>query len=214
ESKAFLAAHGIAVTRETLARDAVAAVEAATAIGYPVVLKIESPDLPHKSDVEGVRTNLGDAAAVATAFDEIIAAARRHRPAAPLNGVLVQEMVSGGIELIAGLSRQDPFGMSIVAGAGGVLVELIADTALDLCPLNESGARALLARTRASSLIDGVRGRPGGDRDAFTRLLARFSQLGAAYAELLDAVDLNPVAVLPPGRGSMVLDALVIPHTP
>jgi len=214
ESKAFLAAHGIAVTRETLARDATAAAQAADEIGYPVVLKIESPDLPHKTEVDGVRVGLADAAAVETAFDQIMAAARRHAPAAQLEGVLVQEMVSGGVELIAGLARQEPFGMGVVAGAGGVFVELTQDTALDLCPIDIAEARTLLARTRASRLLQGYRGRPAGDAEAFVALLARLSQLGAAYGDLLEAVDLNPVAVMPPGRGALVLDALVIPLKP
>lgn len=214
ESKAFLAAHGIAVTRETLARDAIAAAQAADEIGYPVVLKIESPDLPHKTEVGGVRVDLADAAAVKAAFDQIMAAARRHAPAARLEGVLVQEMVSGGIELIAGLARQEPLGMGVVAGAGGVFVELTRDTALDLCPIDNAEAHALLARTRASRLLRGYRGRPAGDAEAFVALLARLSQLGTAYGDLLEAVDLNPVAVMPPGRGAIVLDALVIPLKP
>jgi acyl-CoA synthetase (NDP forming) len=214
EAKAFLAAHDIRVTRETLARDAVGAVQAATAIGYPVVLKIESPDLPHKTDVDGVRLGLADAAAVEAAFAQIMAAARHHAPAARLEGVLVQEMVGGGAELIAGLSRQEPFGMAVVAGAGGVLVELVRDAALDLCPIAEAGARALIARTRASRILQGFRGRPAVDAAAFAALLMRLSQLGAAYADLLEAVDLNPVAVLPAGRGAIVLDALVVPAKP
>jgi acetate---CoA ligase (ADP-forming) len=214
ESKAFLVAHGIAVTREALARDAAAAAHVAAEIGYPVVLKIESPDLPHKTEAGGVRIGLADAAAVEAAFDEIMTAARRHAPAARLEGVLVQEMVSGGIELIAGLSRQEPFGMGIVCGAGGVLVELTRDTALDICPIDNAQAHALVARTRAGRLLHGFRGRPAGDAEAFAALLARLSQLGAAYADLLEAVDLNPVAVLPPGRGALVLDALVIPRKP
>jgi hypothetical protein len=141
-------------------------------------------------------------------------AARRHAPATRLEGVLVQEMISGGIELIAGLSRQEPFGMGIVCGAGGVLVELTRDTALDLCPIDNAEAHALLARTRAGRLLQGFRGRPAGDAEAFAALLARLSQLGAAYADLLEAVDLNPVAVRPSGRGALVLDALVIPRKP
>jgi len=214
ESKAFLAAHGIAVTREALARDAAAAAQAAAEIGYPVVLKIESPDLPHKTEAGGVRIGLADAAAVEAAFDEMMTAARRHAPAARLEGVLVQEMVSGGIELIAGLSRQEPFGMGIVCGAGGVLVELTRDTALDICPIDNAQAHALVARTRAGRLLQGFRGRPAGDAEAFTALLARLSLLGTAYGDLLEAVDLNPVAVLPPGRGALALDALVIPRKP
>jgi hypothetical protein len=197
-----------------LVRDAEAAVQAACVIGYPVVLKIESPDLPHKTEVSGVRVGLADAAAVAAAFAEIMAAARAAAPAARLEGVLVQEMVSGGTEVIAGLSRQEPFGMGVVAGSGGVLVELMRDTALDLCPLDDAQAHALLARTRAGRMLQGYRGRPAGDADAFVALLARLSQLGATYADVLEAVDLNPVAVLEAGCGAIVLDALVIPGMP
>jgi succinyl-CoA synthetase beta subunit len=212
ESKALLAAHGITVTREMLARDANAAVQIAGELGYPVVLKIESPDLPHKTEVGGVRVGLADAAAVEVAFSEIMAAARTADSQARLDGVLVQEMVAGGIELIAGLSRQEPFAMGLVCGAGGILVELMRDTALDLCPLDPAQAKALLGRTRASLLLASYRGRPAGDADAFVALLVRLSQLGASYADVLEAVDLNPVAVLAPGRGAIVLDALVIPR--
>src|SRR5262249_51455151 len=181
ESKAFLAAHGIAVTRETLAQDAKSAAQAATELGYPVVLKIESPDLPHKTEVEGVRLGLVDAPAVEAAFAAIMAAARRHAPSARLEGVLVQEMIAGSTELIAGLSRQDPFGMCILAGTGGVHVELVRDAALDLCPLEEAGAHALLAATRAGRLLQGFRGQPVGDTHAFAALLVRLSQIGVAY---------------------------------
>ena len=121
-------------------------------------------------------------------------------------------MIAGGVEVIAGLSRQEPFGMGMVAGAGGVLVELIRDTALDLCPIDNAGAHALVARTRAGRLLQGFRGRPAGDVEALAVLLARLSHLGVAYADLLEAVDLNPIAVLPSGRGALVLDALVIPN--
>jgi hypothetical protein len=178
------------------------------------VLKIESADLAHKTEAGAVQIGLADAAAVEEAFGEIMAAARRYAPKAWLEGVLVQEMVSGGVELIAGLTRQEPFGMGVVAGAGGVLVELMRDTALDLCPLDNAHAHALLARTRASRLLQGYRGRPAADAEAFAALLVRLSQLGASYADLLEAVDLNPVAVLQAGRGAIVLDALVVPRTP
>jgi hypothetical protein len=176
------------------------------------VLKIESPDLPHKTEVGGVRVGLADAAAVTAAFAEVMAAARAAAPAARLEGVVVQEMVIGGTEFIAGLSRQEPFGMGIVCGAGGVLVELMRDTALDLCPIDNAQANALLGRTRASLLLQSYRGRPTGDAEAFAALLVRLSQFGASYADVLEAVDLNPVAVLPAGRGAIVLDALVIPR--
>lgn len=210
ESKAFLAEHGMRVTRESLASTVKDAVTAAANIGYPVALKICSPDLPHKTEVGGVRVGLTDPAAVEKSFAEIMTSVGQRAPDARIEGVLVQEMVTGGVELIAGLSRQAPFGMGLVTGLGGVAVELLGDAALDLCPLSESAARALLDRTRAGRLLAGFRGGPAGDIEAFVDLLCRLSSIGAAYSDLLESVDLNPVTVLPRGRGAIVLDALVI----
>lgn len=214
ESKAFLAAHGIRVTREQSAATLDAAVAAADAIGYPVVMKIDSADLPHKTEVGGVRVGLADAAAVDAAFAEIMANARRHAPDARIDGVVVQEMVAGGVELIAGLNRQEPFGMGLVTGMGGVLVELLQDAASDLCPIGPDEARGLIDATRAAKLLAGYRGKPAADADAFSQLLSRLSLLGAAYADHLQSIDLNPVSVLPAGQGAVVLDALIIPATP
>ena len=212
EAKQFLAAHGIPVTREAPARDAGEAAAAAAAIGFPVVMKIESPDIPHKTEAGGVRIGLADAAAVRAAFAEVVASARRFAPSARIDGVVVQEMVSGGIETIAGLARHDPFGVGVVVGAGGVLVELVKDAALALAPFDEAQARALIARTRAAALLAGFRGAPPADAGALARLLSQLSRLGAAYSEWLEAIDLNPVSVLADGRGARVLDALVIPR--
>lgn len=212
ESKAFLAAHGIPVTRERLARTAGEAGSAAGEIGFPVVMKIESAQIPHKTEAGGVRIGLRDEAAARAAFDEIMASARAYAPGATLDGVLVQEMVAGGVETIAGLSRQEPFGMGLVFGAGGVLVELVKDAALALAPIDAGEARELVSRTRAAKLLAGYRGAPAADLDALSALLANLSGIGAAYADVLETVDLNPVSVLPQGKGVRVLDALVIPR--
>lgn len=211
ESKAFLAAHGLTVTRERAADSADAAVAAAAHLGYPVVLKIESPDLPHKTEAGGVRLRLADESAVRKAFDEIMASARRYKPEARLDGVLVQETVRGGVETIAGLSRQEPFGMGVVFGAGGVLVELVKDAAMEIAPFGAAEARALVARTRVAKLLDGYRGSAPSDIDSLAGLLARLSRIGAAYSGYLEAIDINPVLVLPQGEGVCILDALVIP---
>jgi len=211
ESKAFLAAHGMTVTRERAADSADAAVAAAAHLGYPVVLKIESPDLPHKTEAGGVRLRLADEGAVRKAFDEIMASARRYKPEARLDGVLVQETVRGGVETIAGLSRQEPFGMGVVFGAGGVLVELVKDAAMEIAPFGVAEARALVARTRVAKLLDGYRGSAPSDIDSLAGLLARLSRIGAAYSGYLEAIDINPVLVLPQGEGVCILDALVIP---
>ena len=184
---------------------------AAAHLGYPVVLKIESPDLPHKTEAGGVRLRLADEGAVRKAFDEIMASARRYKPEARLDGVLVQETVRGGVETIAGLSRQEPFGMGVVFGAGGVLVELVKDAAMEIAPFGVAEARAMVARTRVAKLLDGYRGSAPSDIDSLAGLLARLSRIGAAYSGYLEAIDINPVLVLPQGEGVCILDALVIP---
>jgi len=127
-------------------------------------------------------------------------------------GVVVQEMVPGGIEMIAGVSRCEPFGMGIVAGSGGILVELVKDAALALAPIDRDRAHQLIGSTRAHKLLAGFRGAQAADIDAFAGLLVALSSIAGAYGDLIEAIDLNPVAVLAAGRGVKVLDALVIPR--
>ncbi len=212
EAKQFLAACGLPVTRETLATSEAEALAAAAALGYPVVLKVESADIAHKTEVGGVRVGLGGPEAVTEAFHAILASVRDKAPKAVVAGVVVQEMVSGGFEMIAGLSQCPPFGMGIVTGSGGVLVELVKDAALALEPIDHGRAVALVASTRAHVRLAGFRGMPAADIDAFAGLLVGLSSIAARYGDLIEAIDLNPVAVLPAGRGVRVLDALVIPR--
>ena len=211
EAKQFLASCGIPVTRESLAKTEKEAVAAAASLGYPVVLKIESPDIAHKTEVGGVRVGLGDSAAVAAAYRAILADVKGKAPNASIAGVVVQEMVSGGVEMIAGLSQCAPFGMGIVAGSGGVLVELVKDAALSLVPIDQTRALELIRSTRAHKLLHGFRGAQPADIDAFADLLVKLSSIATAYGDLIEAIDLNPVTVLPAGHGVRVLDALVIP---
>jgi acyl-CoA synthetase (NDP forming) len=212
EAKLFLADHDIPVTREKLAHSAEEAKAVALEMSFPVVLKIESVDLPHKSDVGGVKLNLRTPQAVADAYAEIIDSVTRLAPAARINGVLVQEMIAVGTEAIVGLSRQDPFGMAVVVGAGGVLVELLRDSALALAPIDEARAAALIGETRLGAMLAGYRGAPAGDARALAALAARISVIGAQYGDWLEAIDLNPVHVGAAGEGVRVLDALIAPR--
>lgn len=214
EAKQFLAACGLPVTRESLATSRGEALAAAQALGYPVVLKIESADIAHKTEVGGVRVGLADPAAVAAAYEEILASVANRAPHAVVAGVLVQEMVSGGVEMIAGVTRCEPFGMGIVTGSGGILVELVKDAALALAPIDRDRARALIASTKAHTRLAGFRGAPPSDIESFAGLLAALSLVAVHYGDLIEAIDLNPVAVLPAGHGVRVLDALVIPRKP
>ncbi|MEO9340809.1 acetate--CoA ligase family protein [Mesorhizobium sp. SB112] len=210
ESKAFLAAHGITVTREFLATSADQAVGHADKIGYPVVLKVESKDLPHKKEVDGVMLRLANAEEVSAGFDRLLERVRRKAPNAEIEGVLVQEMVDGGLEAILGVVSHPPFGPGIVVGAGGMLVEILEDSAFELAPVDPDLATEMIAQTRFSKLLAGFRGAPAGDRQALANALTRLSQIAQAYRHELTAVDLNPVAVRSIGHGAIVLDALVI----
>ena len=205
EAKNFLRAHFIAVTEEALAATADEAAKIAARIGFPVVLKIESPDILHKTEAGGVRLGIADEPAARSAFADIIANATAYAPNAIIAGVLVQEMVAGGTEALVGLSHHAPFGLALTLGPGGVLVDLLGGHALDLLPPN---ADALIDATKLAPLLAGFRGAPPGDRAAFTQLVDRLGEIGRSYGDVIAAIDLNPVSILP--IGVRVLDALII----
>jgi succinyl-CoA synthetase beta subunit len=210
EAKDFLSAHGIATTRERLAPDRESAVRAAQTLGWPVVMKIESPDIPHKTEVGGVQLGIRDEAAVRAAFDLIHANAHRLAPQARIHGVLVQEMVSGGVEALVGLARHPPFGLALTVGPGGVFVELTGGHALDLLPVDAAAATDLIGKTPLHRLLSGYRTGLGSDTTAFVDLVTQLGQIAHDYEPYLEAVDLNPVTVLPSGQGVRVLDALIV----
>lgn len=208
EAKTLLAGFGLPVTQEALATSAGGAADTAARIGFPVAMKIESPDIAHKTEAGGVRLGIAGADEARAAFEAIMSNAAAHDPRARLAGVLVQEMVPQGVEAVVGLVRHEPFGLGIVVGVGGVLVELVKDAAFDLLPLDADGAAALIARTRLDALLNGYRAAPPADRAALADVLVGLSRFAAAYGEHIEAVDLNPVVVLP--RGARVVDALVV----
>jgi len=208
-SKSFLEAYGIPVTRPHPARTADEAVDAARRLGYPVVLKIHSPQITHKTDVGGVILNLAGDEAVRRAYGEMMAAAAGRRPDATLLGATVQKMVTHptAFELVLG-SRKDPvFGSVIMVGSGGVAAEVFRDWALALPPLNESLARRALESLKSWPLLQGYRGRPGGNIDRLIEVLMRFSYLVADYGEIQE-FDVNPLLVTP--EDVVALDARVI----
>jgi acyl-CoA synthetase (NDP forming) len=212
EAKQLLAAEGLPVPREQLVTSADAAAEAAKQLGFPVVMKIESPDIPHKTEAGGVKLGIASEAQARTAFDAIMANARAYAPDAALRGVSVQEMVTGGIEALVGLVRHEPFGFGLVVGIGGVLVELVKDSAFDLVSIDLARAGAMIGETKLAALLEGYRGAPKADRHALAELLVQVSDFAARYGDDIEAIDLNPVAVLPDGKGVRILDALIIPR--
>ncbi len=208
ESKLALAAYGIPVIQDRAAPSADEAAGAACAIGYPVALKIDSPHIPHKTEAAGTRLGLADETAVRSAFEEIIAAAKRHAPDAELRGVLVQPMAQRGVEVIVG-ARIDPLvGPIVVIGSGGILVELFEDAATAFAPVSQAEARELIARLRCRRLLAGYRGAPGADIEALADTVVRVSELIADCADQIAEIDLNPLVCRP--EGVLALDALVI----
>jgi acetate---CoA ligase (ADP-forming) len=210
QAKAVLAAAGIAVTREQIAATPEAAVRAAEQIGYPVVLKISSPDITHKTEAGGVRADLNSPAEVAGAFEEIIGNARQHQPDAHIDGVLVQEMLHGGVETLVGVVNHVGLGPTIVFGLGGIFVEALQDWAMRAAPLAPEEAAELIGETRVSRLLDGWRGGPPLDTAALEQALLRISQLAWQLREEVSAIDINPLLVLPRGQGVVALDALIV----
>jgi len=207
-AKRVVAACGISVAPDFAAVDDDAAVVAAERIGYPVVLKLDSPDLAHKTELGAVRLKLADAAAVRAACREMSAAAREKAPAARLNGFLVQPMVTGSLEIVFGAKRDPQFGALVMVGLGGVMVELLRDVVTELAPVSVAAARRMLARLKCYPLMTGFRGLPPIDVEAAAAALARFSELAAELCDDIDEMDVNPLICS--AEGVVAVDALLI----
>ncbi len=208
-SKALLNAYEIPVATPFVARCADDAVQLAHRVGYPVAMKVMSPQITHKTDVAGVALNLTNDAEVANAFDRIVASAREKRPDAFVEGVTVQRMVTSAVghELIVGAKRDPVFGTVLLVGRGGTAAELYQDQALELPPLSERLARRMLQSLRSWPLLQGYRGRPAANIDYLIEILMRISYLVADYPEIKE-LDINPLLVTP--DEVMALDARII----
>ena len=207
-SKQVLAAYGLSVTREALAASAADAVAQFRALGGPVAMKIESPDIAHKSDIGGVRLDVASEAAAAEAFAAIMDTCARALPKARLNGVLVQQMVPPGVELILGCATDPVYGPVMALGAGGIFAELIGKPVLRLPPLAPDDASAMIDALPGRRLLDGVRGLPGADLARLVETLVRFSWLVADLAEEVAEIDVNPL--IAGTGGAIAADALVV----
>lgn len=209
-AKAVLAAAGLVVAREQLAATADAAAQAADAIGYPVALKISSPEIAHKTEAGGVRLNLAGPGEVRAAFDQIVANARAYQPGARIEGALVQQQVRGGAEMLLGVTNEPGLGPVVVFGMGGVLAEALGDIAMRAAPIDAAEARAMIDETRAARVLAGWRGSPPLDIRALAEAIARLSQLAWLLRDEVAAIDINPLIVLPAGQGVVAVDALIV----
>lgn len=210
EAKSLLAAAGIAVSPSRLVKDAGALAEAAADLCFPLAAKIQSAEIPHKTEAGGVRLGIADLAGLQAAFQEVIGNARRHAPDARIDGVLLERMAPRGVEMIIGIVRDPTFGPVVMVGAGGVATELYRDTAHRLAPVDEAGALAMIDELKSAPLLKGFRGAPPADLPALARLIARTSQLAAAGKAGIAELELNPVIVHPMGQGFTIADALLV----
>jgi acyl-CoA synthetase (NDP forming) len=211
QARPLLAAYGIGVSHVgTLARSADEAERAAAALGGPVALKVQSCDIPHKTEAGAVVLNVAGGAAARAAYERVLAAAGQHCPAAKIDGVLVQPMAPAGREVILGINRDARWGPLLMVGLGGVLVEALGDVALAPVPLDRDAALRLLSRLAGARLLGAYRGLPPADTGALAGLMVRLSQFAADHADFVDEIDLNPVIVHGQGQGLSVVDALIV----
>jgi acetyltransferase len=210
DSKALLRAAGIALPDEVLVKER-SELDAATArVGFPMVMKIQSPDIAHKSEVGGVRVNITTKGEVFLAFEALLNNARKHRPEAAIQGVLLGPMAKKGVEIIVGTMTDKTFGPVVMVGLGGITTELFRDVVYRPAPVGAEEAGAMLAGLKAAPLLSGFRGAAKADVAALAQFIADVSLLAARHAQEIAEIELNPVLVHSEGQGVTIVDALVV----
>jgi acetyl coenzyme A synthetase (ADP forming)-like protein len=209
EARDVMAAYGIRIPQSRVAKDEAEAVQIAEEIGYPVVMKIASPDILHKSDIGGIKIGINSASDVRDAFDLIVYRATRFMPDATIWGVQVQEMVMGGKEIIVGVNRDPQFGPLLMFGLGGIYVEVLKDVTFRVAPISSLDAQEMIREIRSYHLLQGVRGEQASDQAAIADVLLRISQLVTDFPEIVE-LDINPLLACEVGQGAVAVDARMV----
>jgi len=212
DTTALVTAYGIPVPPAALAKDRDAAAGEASAMGFPVVLKIQSPDISHKTEAGGVRLGVREGE-VEAAFDEIMANAKAYDPEARIEGILVQKMMPKGHELVIGVIRDPDFGPLVMIGSGGIYLEVLKDVVFAPPPISPDEARRLILSLKTAAILKGVRGEKAADIDALAKLVSRVSELARTETRI-EQIDFNPVFVYPEGEGVVAVDALAVAIDP
>jgi acyl-CoA synthetase (NDP forming) len=210
QSKALLNLYGIPVTKEMVATSVPDAVRLAEEIGFPVVLKVDSPDILHKSEANAIRVGVGSKEKIIQIYDELIENAIKYNSNARINGILVQEMIQGGSEVMIGMSQDPQFGPTIAFGLGGIFVELLKDISLRVTPLSQSDAAQMVKEIKGYPILQGVRGKKRADIEAVVDVLHRISRLAQDWKDTISEIDINPLIVFDEGHGVKAADALVV----
>jgi acetyltransferase len=210
ESRTILQAYGMRIPQSEVAKTPDEAVKIASKIGYPVVLKIASPDILHKTDVGGVKVGIQNPGDLRDAYELMVYRAQRYLPEARIWGCLVQEMApSGGLEVLVGMNRDPQFGPLVTFGLGGIYVETLRDVTFKIAPFSKLEAEDMLSQIRAHALLDGVRGQAPADKEAIVDTLLRVAQLVQDFPEITE-LDINPLMVYHQGEGALALDMRLV----
>jgi acetyl-CoA synthetase (ADP-forming) len=207
EAKELIEIFGISTTRRIIATSPANAVKAATAIGYPVVLKVVSPDISHKTDVGGVKVGIHDDAGVRVAYEEIIKSVKTRLPDAGIHGILVEEMARASTEVIVGGLRDPQFGPAVMFGLGGIFVEVFKDVSFRIAPIEEHEALDMINEVKGSKLLKGFRNTEAVDISTLAQTIMQVSDMMVSIEEIKE-IDLNPVIVYP--QGVKAVDARII----
>ncbi|MBC7603905.1 MAG: acetate--CoA ligase family protein, partial [Ramlibacter sp.] len=209
DAKKILTSAGIPCAKEEVVTSADAAVLASAAIGFPLVMKIVSPDIQHKSEIGGVLLNVNSADEVRSGYATLMDRGQTRAPNARLTGVLLAQQIKGGVETILGVSRDPVFGPIVMFGLGGIFVEVLKDVTFRRAPFAADEARRMIREVKGYAMLQGVRGAPAADEDALVEALTKLSVYAASQADALESIDINPFIVLPKGQGALAVDALI-----
>jgi acetyltransferase len=210
ESKMIFASYGLPTVKTELVTSEDDAVKMAEEIGYPVVMKIVSPDILHKSDAGGVKVNVKDEAAVRETYQTILKNAKAYKPDANIHGIVIQQMAPWGTEVIVGSVNDATFGATVMFGLGGIFVEVLKDVTFRVAPIAESEAMTMLNEIKSAPILDGVRGESPRDKSALAKVLTQYAQMVNDLADEVKETDANPVLVYEQGQGVCVVDARII----
>ncbi len=213
ESRELLASAGIPVFEGKLVNSAEAAAEAAAALGCPVVMKINSADISHKTEIGGVELNVATPDDAQQMYDELLSRVAKHAPDAQPGGVIVAPMIAGGVETILGVQVDPVFGPAVMFGLGGVFVEVFQDVVFQIAPFGRDEAMRMIISIKGAKLLQGVRGAPPSDVDALADALVALSRFAAGHGDTLASIDVNPFVVMPQGHGAVALDCMVVPKS-
>ena len=211
EAKSILSAAGIPANREFLTQSCEEAIEAQKTIDGPVVLKVASPDIPHKTEIGGVLLNLTTKEEVKESYQKLITNVQSNAPKAKIDGIIVAEMITGGIETVLGVTKDPVFGPTVMFGLGGVFVEVLKDVTFRVAPFGPEEAHRMIDEIRGRAVLDGARGAPPADLDALANAISKLSIFAAENSDTIQTIDINPFLALP--KGAVAVDALIIPSS-